>query len=135
MRWDATLWDAIDDDPSFILSFRLVRPRFLVIRLEGFDGLVDPILYLDSGNGFSESETLALDCGRRVVCVVALHSLKDLRRIRLDPSTRPLRFSLDIKASNKPAELRKHLAATSPSLPNSAISAKTRSGPIFPARH
>jgi GT2 family glycosyltransferase len=103
-------WDAIDDDPSFILSFRLMRPRFLVIRLESAGGLVDPVLYLDTGKGFSEAETLALDCGRRVVCVIALHSLKEVRRIRLDPASRPLRFALDIKASGKPADVRRHLA-------------------------
>jgi len=111
VRWrGASRWDAIDDDPSFIVSLRLIRPRFLVIRLEAFEGLVEPILYLDTGKGFSEAETLELDLGRRVVCVVALHSLKQVRRIRLDPASRKLRFGLDIKASGNPAEVRRYLA-------------------------
>jgi GT2 family glycosyltransferase len=114
VKWRGrSTWDAIHDDPSFVMSFRLVRPRFLVIRIESAAGLVDPVLYLDTGKGFSEAETLALDCGRRVVCVVALHSLKEVRRIRLDPASRQMRFMLDIRASGKPAEVRRHLAHAS----------------------
>jgi len=114
VRWRGpSRWDAIDEDPSFILSFRMMRPRFLVIRLEAVGGVVDPVLYLDTGTGFSEAETLPLGLGRRVVCVIALHSLKEVRRIRLDPASRPLRFALDIKASGRPAEVRRHLAQAS----------------------
>lgn len=114
VRWrGASTWDAIDSDPSFLLSFRLFRPRFLVIRLEAFEGSADPVLYLDTGKGFSEAEAVTLDLGRRVVCVVALHSLKEVRRIRLDPASRHLRFALDVKASVNPAEVRRYLAQVS----------------------
>jgi GT2 family glycosyltransferase len=114
VRWRGpSTWEAIDGDPCFILSFRLMRPRFLVIRLEAVGGAVDPILYLDTGSGFSEANTLSLGLGRRVVCVIALHSLKEVRRIRLDPASRPMRFALDIKASGKPADIRRHLAQAS----------------------
>lgn len=114
VRWRGpSTWDAVDEDPSFILSFRLMRPRFLVIRLEAVGDSVDPILYLDTGKGFSETDTLELGLGRRVVCVVALHSLKEVRRIRLDPASRPIRFALDIKASGKPDDVRRHLALAS----------------------
>jgi GT2 family glycosyltransferase len=114
VRWRGpSTWDAIDEDPSFVLSLRMIRPRFLVLRLEAVGGMVDPVLYLDTGNGFSEAETLELGLGRRVVCVIALHSLKEVRRIRLDPASRLLRFKLDVKASGQPAEVRRHLAQAS----------------------
>lgn len=114
VRWrGGSTWDAIDEDPCFILSFRLMRPRFLVLRLESLGGAVDPLLYVDTGKGFNEAETFTLELGRRVVCVVALHSMKEVRRIRLDPATRPLRFALDIKASGAPADVRRYLAQAS----------------------
>jgi hypothetical protein len=77
VRWrGASTWEAVDDDPSFVVSFRLTRPRFLVIRLEAVSETVDPVLYFDTGKGFSETDSIALDLGRRVVCVIALHSLR-----------------------------------------------------------
>lgn len=112
-RHGLSTWNAVDEDPSFILSFRLFRPRFLVIGLEALTGTIDPVFYLDSGEGFSEADTVVLESCRRSVCVIALRSLPQLRRIRVDPATRPLRFRLNVKASNEPASVRRHLAEQS----------------------
>jgi GT2 family glycosyltransferase len=106
-------WQAIDEDPAFLLSFRLLRPRFLVIRLETAAGAIDPVLYLDTGKNFSEAESFALGYGKKLVCVVAPRSLPDVRRIRLDPSSRCGRFRLSITWSNSARTMQKQLARDS----------------------
>ncbi|HEX4044009.1 MAG TPA: glycosyltransferase family 2 protein [Xanthobacteraceae bacterium] len=73
--------------------------RFLVIRLEGLDGPLDPTLYFDSGGGFSEAESRALQPAEQIGCIVALHHLSDVRRIRLDPAAQPARFWLSVVAA------------------------------------
>lgn len=114
VRWRGfSTWIAIDDDPSFIVSFGLFRPRFLVISLEGLTGAVDPVLYLDHGEGFSETDTVVLETCGRTVCVVALRSLPRLRRIRIDPASRRMRFRISVKASLGPIAVRRHLAHAS----------------------
>jgi O-antigen biosynthesis protein len=103
-------WQAIDEDPAFLLSFRLLRPRFLLIHLEGAASTIDPVLYLDTGMKFSEAESFALGIGKRLVCVVAPRSLPSLLRIRLDPCSRPVRFRLTITWSNAAGPVQKQLA-------------------------
>jgi O-antigen biosynthesis protein len=106
-------WQAFDEDSAFILSFRLLRPRFVLIRFEGADSTIDPVLYLDTGKKFSEAESFVLGDAKRHVCVVAPRSLPNLIRIRLDPSTRCVRFRLSITWSNAAGSLQKQLARAS----------------------
>jgi O-antigen biosynthesis protein len=105
-----TTWQSIDEDPAFLLSFRLIRPRFILIRLEGVTSTIDPVLYLDTGKKFSEAESFGLGDGKRLICVVAPRSLPGLIRIRLDPSSRRVRFRLSITWSNSASSLQKQLA-------------------------
>jgi O-antigen biosynthesis protein len=106
-------WQAIDEDPAFLLSFRLLRPRFLLIQLESAASTIDPVLYLDTGRKFSEAESYALGIAKRLVCVVAPRSLPGLLRIRLDPSSRRVRFRMSITWSNSAGSVQKQLARAS----------------------
>jgi GT2 family glycosyltransferase len=89
-------WQATSADPQFFIRLRRPRLRFLVIRLEGLDGPLDPTLYFDSGQGFSEEESRALQPAEQIGCIVALHHLPDVRSIRLDPAAQAARFWLSI---------------------------------------
>jgi hypothetical protein len=106
-------WQAIDEDPAFLLSFRLLRPRFLLIQLESAASTIDPVLYLDTGRKFSEAESYALGVAKRLVCVVAPRSMPGLLRIRLDPSSRRVRFRMSITWSNSAGSVQKQLARAS----------------------
>ena len=106
-------WQAINEDPAFLLSFRLLRPRFLLIQLESAASTIDPVLYLDTGRKFSEAESYALGIAKRLVCVVAPRSLPGLLRIRLDPSSRRVRFRMSITWSNSAGSVQKQLARAS----------------------
>jgi GT2 family glycosyltransferase len=89
-------WQATGADPQFVIRLRRRRTRFLVSRLEGLDGPLDPTLYFDHGGGFSEEESRAMQAAEQIGCIVALHRLPGLRRIRLDPATQPVRFWLSV---------------------------------------
>jgi O-antigen biosynthesis protein len=106
-------WQATDEDPAFLLSFRLFRPRFILIQIESAASTIDPVLYLDTGKKFSEVESYALGVAKRLVCVVAPRSLPGLLRIRLDPSSRRVRFRMSITWSNSAGSVQKQLARAS----------------------
>ncbi len=103
----------MDGDPSFILPLGLFRPRFLLIELDAGEAEIDPVLYLDTGKGFSEAESFSLPRRQRHICLVAVKSLTGLIRLRLDPATRPVRFRLKVAAASKPASVLRAITCAS----------------------
>ena len=84
-----------------------------MIRLESLTHEIDPILYLDNGKGFSESDSFSLQTARKLVCVIAPRGLENIVRIRIDPASSKVRFRIHVTATNRPAALQKQLARES----------------------
>lgn len=91
---DSGSWEMTGDDPQFRLEGRTMRLRpgmyRLSLKLRASTVLLDPKLYLDSGAGYNETETVrmvSLQDGRTYSAVFELS--KPLIGIRFDPSQRP----------------------------------------------
>ncbi|WP_375457563.1 glycosyltransferase [uncultured Enterovirga sp.] len=87
-------WRAIDDDPQFKFLLGWWRPRHLIFVLDGLDAQVDPALYLDIGEGFEEHVSASFRSAGRFVCRIDLHQMPEVRRVRLDPASRPASIGL-----------------------------------------
>jgi hypothetical protein len=90
---------SIGEDPSFLL----VGTRLKTISgdvLVSFDAkviygeLFGPLLYLDTGNGFSEEQTISISEGLFTSCSVEISIPSGTRRIRFDPGATPATFKL-----------------------------------------
>jgi GT2 family glycosyltransferase len=91
-RLGALEWRATDEDPQFLINLRgLLRPPHLVLVVDTLGGLVETAVYLDTGSGFSEAQSVAFRPSGRLICRLSLGRMPELRRIRLDPSLGPER--------------------------------------------
>jgi len=91
-RAGLSTWRATNNDPQFIFSFRLLRPRYCVLFLAPLDGPLDPVLYFDRGADFDESDVYELKSAAMGIYAVSMAGFPDVVRVRLDPATRPTRF-------------------------------------------
>ncbi len=94
-------WESTGDDPSFLISLRMVRRRFVLIHLESADESIDPIFYVNYGRGFSERHTIVVNDGKRHVLLIDVGVVGAVRALRLDPATFPTRFSCRIRSFSK----------------------------------
>jgi GT2 family glycosyltransferase len=86
-------WKAMDEDPHFVLTLgRVLRPRHLLLLVDGLDARVETTIYFDWGAGFEESRALSYGPAGRALCWLELDKMPQLRRIRLDPSDAPGRL-------------------------------------------
>ncbi len=85
-------WRATNNDPQFVFSFRLLRPRYCILFLVPLDGPIDPILYFDRGTDFEANDVHELKRAGMGIYAVSLAGLPDVVRIRLDPASGPTRF-------------------------------------------
>lgn len=92
---DGAQWEADGDDPGFQLEFSLIRRRFVVIHLASDNDTLDPKIYINTGLGFREQDARELGAGRRFAVKVDIGVLGTICSVRVDPSTRPVLFSLD----------------------------------------
>jgi GT2 family glycosyltransferase len=83
-------WTALGSDPQIIYGVSgLLRPRHLILISEAGRGRIEPSLFLDLGDGFSEPDSLTFrPCGR-AVCWLELEKMPEVRRVRWDPSSEP----------------------------------------------
>lgn len=86
-------WRSLGDDPQFLFSFRLLRPRYLLLYLGAIDHDLDPVLYFNRGNGFSEEDSAALPHDDAAIYVISAYSLPNVTGVRFDPAGRPLKFN------------------------------------------
>jgi glycosyltransferase involved in cell wall biosynthesis len=81
---------AVDDDPQLI--YRVtgpLRPRHLVLVADALSDRIETTVYLDTGNGFNDAESISLrPCGRALYWF-ELDKMPELRQVRLDPATEP----------------------------------------------
>ena len=87
-------WRATDGDPQVRFRLGLLRPRHIVLVLDGLDGPVDPALYLDLGEGFQDHLSASFRSAGRFVCRIDLHRMPDVVRLRFDPASRPASLRL-----------------------------------------
>jgi GT2 family glycosyltransferase len=85
-------WRSVSDDPQFQFSFRLLRPRYLLLYLESLDRDLDPVLYFNRGDGFREEDSAALPHSHAVVYAISISSLPNVTGVRFDPASRLSRF-------------------------------------------
>lgn len=91
-------WRSIGDDPQFLLRFPPLRPRYIVIRLEGDGAPLDPRLYINKGHGFREQDSIALPNEQRHVIIAEIGHFGTICTLRFDPCSFDARFSLDVSA-------------------------------------
>jgi GT2 family glycosyltransferase len=83
-------WNAVDHDPHLI--YRLLgplRPRHLILMAEGASERIEPVVYLDTGEGFSDAESVTFRACGRAICWLEIENMPELRRVRFDPSAAP----------------------------------------------
>lgn len=104
-RLSFSSWESLNDDPNFLLSFKLFKPRFIIAELEQLTGKLAgenplaPVVYFDEGSGFKEQQSVEAETGSRHILIFAPRELPNLRRIRLDPATGPLCFRIKVRAA------------------------------------
>ena len=96
-----TEWRMTGNDPNFEIDFSRTGPlspghyRFMIELSTGLIELNSPKLYVDSGNGLSESDSLNLNFAERGRIGIASFSLtKGARALRFDPSVNPGRVAI-----------------------------------------
>lgn len=92
------LWLAEGDDPYFLIRFAPFRERYVVIKLASRSGEIQPKLYVNRGQGFSEEEALTAGSGRNFLIVADVGSFGTICTLRLDPSSEPCQLSLEVTA-------------------------------------
>lgn len=85
-------WISTGDDPQFVIGLGALRPRYLVLMMDDARWGVEPKMFFDRGDGFGEADSEAFGHSGRLVCLLHLHYMKDVRRIRIDPTDQPGRF-------------------------------------------
>jgi|FEC22Drversion2_1045045.scaffolds.fasta_scaffold00324_23 O-antigen biosynthesis protein len=93
VREEAAVFRATGSDPRILITLPLLRPTYLVFQLSRLDEALDPVLYFDRGQGFSEEDCMALEerPGDNFY-VLLLKEMRGVKQVRLDPATRPVRF-------------------------------------------
>lgn len=107
-----TAWRSETDDPQFLLSFPIIRPKYCVFFLEAVDAALDPVLYFDRGSGFDEDDSIALNHSQSSLYVVCLEQMPALVRLRFDPATSVQRFRFWAKTFYREKTLRSLIART-----------------------
>lgn len=88
-------WLATDDDPHLTIALpRFIRPRHLLLVVDGRERRIETTVYLDRGAGFDESAAVSFAPSGRAICWLELGRMADVRRIRLDPSEEPGRVRI-----------------------------------------
>ena len=91
-RISGSEWRSLSDDPQFQFSFRLFRPRYLLLYLEAIDHPLDPVLYFNRGGGFREDDAAALPHSGAAVYAISVSRIPNATGVRFDPASRPSRF-------------------------------------------
>ena len=87
-------WIAKGDDPQFLYFTSAPFLTHLVFEISDADRLLDPRIYIDSGEGLQPDEEIELRSVRHGICSVALRSFGRVRRLRFDPASFPASFKL-----------------------------------------
>ena len=86
-------YQATDSDPQFIYRFWLRRPSKISIFLQSIAGdSLDPMLYIDRGNGFDESTALTLRHEGACLYSVSIAPPRRISGLRVDPCSCAGRF-------------------------------------------
>jgi GT2 family glycosyltransferase len=93
LRVSKSQWRSVGTDPQFEFSFGFFRPRFLLLYLEAGEEKLDPMLYFNRGDGFSEEDSVALPHDEATVFVISAAELPNVVGVRLDPASRPVAFN------------------------------------------
>jgi O-antigen biosynthesis protein len=86
------IYETLGDDPQFVFSLRLFHPRFAVFFLRSGDVSLNPTLYFDFGQGFTECDAVTLPYTGCSCYTIEFTSLSSISRLRFDPSSGPGRF-------------------------------------------
>ncbi len=85
---EENLWQAVGSDPAFRISYPLLRKRrFLLIEVAAIGEPIDPIIYLNFGQGFTEERAFTFGVGKRFIFFADLGSFGTIRSLRVDPAT------------------------------------------------
>ncbi len=130
-------WRALDDDPQFLFAPGWVRASYLLIDMASAEGVMDPWIYIDEGEGFLPEQALELRPTKHGLFVIALKSFRRVRRIRFDPSTYPAQFEFRAFAGFDEASARSFVgrrmrgaAQSGAAAPSCQIAASPRSAPL-----
>lgn len=92
-------WESTGTDPQFRVIARPALPRggWALIRLETAeqDDWVQPVLYVDDGEGFREQVAIRLPATRGGTTTRMVNLPRRLKALRLDPMARTGRFRID----------------------------------------
>jgi len=89
-------WESLDEDPQFLLCRHLPLPGWHMVELdlEHDQHSVAVRLYFDTGDGFSEDQSLALEHRSGGVTRRLIHVDGRLKRLRFDPMESPGHFAI-----------------------------------------
>lgn len=93
LRVSKSQWRSVGSDPQFEFSLAWFRPKFLLLYLEAAGEKLDPMLYFNRGDGFSEEDSVALPHDEATIFVIAAAELPNVVGVRLDPASRPVAFN------------------------------------------
>jgi len=98
-------YQAVTDDPRFVYRFWVRRPRYMVVFLQTLDESLDPKIYADRGNGFSEAGAISLRHDGTCIYLITVSAPYRVARIRIDPRASEGAFRYWAKAAWNEADL------------------------------
>jgi GT2 family glycosyltransferase len=103
-------WVSLSGDPQAVVRLGFFRPAYCLFFLDGEGTRLDPILYFDGGQGFTESTSSTMSNAGPTVYIVPLHKARGLHGLRFDPASRTARFRFWFKPIYRPGKLNAVLA-------------------------
>ena len=89
-------WQSQDNDPQIIVYPKLFRAHYIIICVTTNNTLIDPCLYIDTGNGFEPDEEIQLPTADTAIYILNLQGSENIRKIRFDPATFQSIFAIRI---------------------------------------
>lgn len=86
------VWESIGDDPAFFINFPWYRDRYILISLEAMIEEIDPKIYINTGAGFNELNSIAFPSGKAFLITADIGRFGSISSFRLDPASYDTRF-------------------------------------------
>ncbi|MGP0082757.1 MAG: hypothetical protein ACLP0B_03870, partial [Steroidobacteraceae bacterium] len=77
-------FQSLSDDPQFVYRFRFRRPHHMVVFLQSKDvgATLDPRIYIDRGNGFSEATSIPLQHTGPSIYLISIMPPRKVAKLR-----------------------------------------------------
>lgn len=94
----AEIWSAQGSDPTFKISYSLLRQPIVIVSISAIWGAVDPKIYINRRGRFAEQDALCFPKQGGFVFILDVGRFGSLRTLRIDPASFPIDFEWRVES-------------------------------------